>query len=384
MITTQDALARFCEVANRAPFITVDTEFVRQNTYFAELCLIQIATPEPDGVAVAIDTRVKSLDLTPVIDLFNNPDILKVFHAARQDIEIFYHQFQCIPKPFFDTQIAAMVCNFGDQVGYDKLVEKLTGARIDKSSRFTDWKARPLSQEQLSYAIADVTHLRDVYLKLQEMLEKNGRAEWVLEEEATLTNPDTYEIVPEDAWLKIKTRSHSPKFLAYVQALATFREHYALENNIPKTRVLKDDAILEIAAQKPKNEEQIRRLRFLQRDGRKKEIVLGLLETCQSVEALDPSDYPKLTPQKEAKKAPESLVDLLKILLKTITEREGVAPKLVASSHDLEAFALTPDETSLLGHGWRYDVFGKTATRLINGEVALSADGKYVEIVELK
>ena len=275
-ITTTDGLQAFCDKAASAPYVTVDTEFLRERTYYSKLCLVQLAVPgKAEDDAVLVDPLAKGLSLEPLYDLFRNTDVVKVFHAARQDIEIFCVEGEVIPTPLFDTQVAAMVAGFGEQVGYETLVRKIAKAQLDKSSRFTDWSRRPLTEAQQAYALADVTHLRVIYEFLAGELEKSGRRPWVEEEISILTDPSTYRIEPEDAWQRVKTRTNSGKFLAIVRELAKFRETYAQTKNIPRNRVVKDDALLELASTKPKSLKDLGRSRLLLRDARKGEIAEG-------------------------------------------------------------------------------------------------------------
>src|SRR6056300_1648084 len=269
-ITTTQELSEFCQQASQGDYVTVDTEFLRERTYYSKLCLIQLALSGKDVKdAVLVDPLADGLSLQPLYELFENENVVKVFHAARQDLEIFYVDAKVIPKPLFDTQVAAMVCGFGDQVGYETLVRKIAKQSLDKSSRFTDWSRRPLSDAQKSYALADVTHLRKIYEYLAAQLQKQGRAKWVAEELRILTNPETYISRPEDAWQRVKTRTQSAKFLAIVRELARFREAYAQERNIPRSRVFKDDALVELASTKPQSVADLNKSRLLLREARK-------------------------------------------------------------------------------------------------------------------
>ncbi|MEO0387927.1 MAG: ribonuclease D, partial [Pseudomonadota bacterium] len=278
-LTTTEALAQFCDEASRQPFVTVDTEFLRERTYYAQLCLVQLALPgEDDAGAVLVDTLAPDLSLAPLFALFRNTDVLKVFHAARQDLEIFFVEDGQIPSPLFDTQIAAMVCGYGEQVGYETLVRSICKTGLDKSSRFTDWSRRPLSDKQMRYALADVTHLRRIYLHLAEELERSGRAAWVSEEMAILTNPETYSVRPEEAWKRIKTRTPAPRFLAIVQRLAAYREREAQRRNLPRGRIFKDDVITEIAATRPQTLDDLGKSRLLTRDCRKGPVAEAILD----------------------------------------------------------------------------------------------------------
>ena len=383
IITTTDDLAAFCAAAAAHPFVTVDTEFLRERTYYAQLCLVQLAFPGTgDENAALIDPLADGLSLDPLYDLFRNESVVKVFHAARQDLEIFCVDAGVIPKPLFDSQVAAMVCGFGDQVSYEALVRKITKRSMDKSSRFTDWSRRPLSQDQQTYAMADVTHLRDVYLFLSQKLARTGRAAWVEEELAILTDPQTYITDPATAWRRVKTRNTAPRFMAQVMALAKFREGYAQGRNIPRSRVFKDDALLEIASLKPQSESDLGKSRLLLREARKGEIAAGILKAVAGALSLPREALPKPTPEGEKLQVNPALADLLRVLLKAKTDQHDVAPKLLANSADLDALAAGKRDVMAL-QGWRADVFGNDALRLCNGEVGLAVQGERVVLVAL-
>lgn len=384
IITTTEALATFCEAAKAAPYVTVDTEFLRERTYYARLCLVQLAIPPasgtkvPGGDAVLIDPLAENLSLAPLYDLFAHEGTVKVFHAARQDLEIFYLDSGAFPKPLFDTQVAAMVCGFGEQVGYETLVRKIAREGLDKTSRFTDWSRRPLSQAQADYALADVTHLRAIYEFLRDQLDKTGRAAWLEEEMAVLTEPATYVTRPEDAWQRVRTRTSSPRFLAVVRELAQFREAYAQARDIPRSRVFKDDALIELASTKPLNEEDLGRSRLLLREARRGDIAQGILTAVKA--AMETKDLPRIAPDEPGKPGNPALSDLLRVLLKAKSDAAGVAPKLIASSADLDAIASGARDLAALS-GWRAEVFGNDALRLARGEIALSAAGGAVRVV---
>lgn len=385
LITETDALARFCADAAAYPYITVDTEFLRERTYYAQLCLVQLARPgRGDEGAVLVDTLSDTLSLEPLYELFRNRNVVKVFHAARQDLEIFETESGTLPDPFFDTQVAAMVCGYGDQVGYETLVRQVARASIDKSSRFTDWSRRPLSQAQMTYALADVTHLRRIYEVLSRQLEETGRGHWVAEELAVLTDPATYRSDPAEAWSRIKTRSTSPRFLAALRELARFRETMARTKNVPRARILKDDALLELAANRPKTQEELAKSRLLLREARRGEIAEGLLAAIATAETLPASEVPQPGEPPMRKPGSEALADLLRVLLKARSESAGVAQRLIASSADLDALANgTPEDRIPALHGWRLEVFGADALRLKRGEIALAAEGNSVRVVPL-
>ena len=382
-ITTTEDLADFCAAAKTQPYVTIDTEFLRERTYWSKLCLIQMALPGKDGDAVLVDPiEGAEMSLEPLYDLFRHETTVKVFHAARQDLEIFFVEGNSFPKPLFDTQVAAMVCGFGEQVGYETLVKKIAKADLDKTSRFTDWSRRPLSTAQKDYALADVTHLRVIYEWLAAQLAKNDRGPWVEEELSILTQPATYTTTPEEAWLRIKTRTSSGRFLAVVKELARFRETYAQGNNVPRSRVMKDDALLELASTKPTSTEELGRSRLLMREGRKPEIADGILAAVKAGLAMKPEDMPKVDPGKEQLQVNGALADLLRVLLKAKSESLGVAPRLIASSADLDVIAAGGRDVEAL-KGWRMEAFGDDAVRLCNGEVALSAKGTEIRIVRL-
>lgn len=379
-ITTTEALARFCEAAKAEAYVTVDTEFLRERTYWSKLCLVQMALPGKDGQAVLVDPLAEGLSLEPMYDLFRHEGTVKVFHAARQDLEIFFVEAGVFPIPLFDTQIAAMVCGFGEQVGYETLVKKIARQSLDKTSRFTDWSRRPLSEAQLVYAQADVTHLRVIYEFLSRELQKTGRESWVEEEEAILLNPETYITRPHEAWMRVKTRTTSGRFMAIVRELAQFREAYAQARNIPRSRVYKDDVLLELASTRPTNLDELGASRLLLREARRGEIAEGILAAVRAGMAAKPEDFPKLEDGREQLQVSTALADLLRVLLKAKSEAAGVAPKLIASSAELDAIAAGQTNGPAM-QGWRREVFGEDALRLARGEIALSARGNAVRVV---
>ncbi|KMK67249.1 ribonuclease D [Puniceibacterium sp. IMCC21224] len=382
-ITTTTELADFCEQAAQAPYVTVDTEFLRERTYYSKLCLVQLALPgTDDSNAVLVDPLADGLSLDPLMTLFRNTDVVKVFHAARQDLEIFYVDYGVIPEPMFDTQVAAMVCGFGEQAGYETLVKRIVKAGVDKSSRFTDWSRRPLSDAQKSYALADVTHLRQIYEFLAHKLEETGRHRWVAEEIQLLTAPETYITRPEDAWLRVKTRTSSPRFLAIVRELARFRETYAQERNIPRSRVCKDDALVELASTKPATMEDLGRSRLLLREARRGDIAEGILAAVKAGQDCPKENLPETDTSREKMQVNPALADLLRVLLKAKTESSGVASKLIAPAADLDAIAAGLRDLPALT-GWRREVFGDDALRLCEGRIALAAKGKTVAVIEL-
>ncbi|TCL09576.1 ribonuclease D [Shimia isoporae] len=382
-LTTTDELAQFCTEAREHPYVTIDTEFLRERTYYSKLCLVQLAMPgDTDENAVLVDPLADEISLDPLFDLFRDTSVVKVFHAARQDLEIFFVEAGVFPDPLFDTQVAAMVCGFGEQVGYETLVRRIAKAGVDKSSRFTDWSRRPLSDAQKSYALADVTHLRKIYEFLAEQLEKTGRNHWVQEEIGILTNPDTYIIQPENAWKRVKTRTTSPKFLAIVRELAKFREAYAQDRNVPRNRVFKDDALVELASTKPRNSGDLGKSRLLLREARKGDIADGILKAIAAGVNCPSDEMPRVPRKDDKMQVNPALADLLRVLLKAKTETSGVAPKLIASAADLDALAAGQRDVAALS-GWRHEVFGEDALRLCNGEIGLAAKGAQVKIVSL-
>lgn len=382
-ITTTEDLAAFCAAAKTQPYVTIDTEFLRERTYWSKLCLIQMALPGKTGDAVLVDPILgDKMSMEPVYDLFRHKDTVKVFHAARQDLEIFFVEGQVFPEPLFDTQVAAMVCGFGEQVGYETLVKKIARENLDKTSRFTDWSRRPLTTAQAEYALADVTHLRVIYEWLSAQLDKNGRTKWVEEELSILTDPATYIVTPEEAWQRVKTRTTSGRFLGIVKELARFREEYAQKNNVPRSRVMKDDALLELASTRPTNMEELGRSRLLLREGRKPEIAEGILAAVKAGLEMKPEDMPKVEDTREQLQVNPALADLLRVLLKAKSESLGVAAKLIASASDLDAIAAGERDVEALT-GWRAEAFGDDALRLCRGEIALSAKGNEVRVVRL-
>ena len=382
-ITKSSELKDFCDRAANEKYITIDTEFLRERTYFSKLCLIQLATPGYDNEnAVIVDTLVNSLDLSPLYELFQNQNIVKVFHAARQDLEIFYLASGIFPYPLFDTQIAAMVCGFGDQVAYETLVRQLAKQTLDKSSRFTDWSRRPLTDAQKKYALADVTHLRVIYEILSEQLVKSGRLKWVDDELKNLVSPETYDVDPKNSWRRLKTKSNSRRFLGLVASLAEFRENFAQSKNIPRNRVIKDDALLELASNKPRNLDELSRSRLLLREARKGEIASGLLKAIEKGLEIPDSELPEKQLKPEKGQINNALADLLRVLLKSCSENTGVASKLIATAGDLDALAAGDRNIDAL-NGWRFEVFGQSALQLCDGKIGLSVKGVKVKTFQL-
>tara|TARA_B100001094_G_scaffold322004_1_gene370647 strand:+ start:915 stop:2072 length:1158 start_codon:yes stop_codon:yes gene_type:complete len=383
IINQEKELDKFCKEAENHTFVTIDTEFMRERTYYSKLCLIQIALPNdcPED-AVLVDPLSPGMNLKPLYRLFKNTSVVKVFHAARQDLEIFWHDAKIFPTPLFDTQVAAMVCGFGEQVGYETLVRQIIKKDVDKSSRFTDWSRRPLTEEQKIYAISDVTHLREIYSFLKDELERRGREAWVVEETQNLINPKIYDVVPIDAWRRIKIRSSSRVYLSYIRELAAFRELYAQSKNIPRNRVFKDDALLELASSKPTNLEALSKSRLILREARKGDIANGILEAIKTVAAMNPENFPKLPKSKEKLQVNPALADLLRVLLKAKSEESDVAQKMIATVSELDALAAGERDLPSLT-GWRLKVFGKDALRLCLGEVGLCLNGNKVQLFTL-
>ena len=382
-ITTTADLAAFCAAAKTHPYVTIDTEFLRERTFWSKLCLIQMALPGKDGEAVLVDPiEGADMSLEPIYDLFRHEATVKVFHAARQDLEIFFVEGNCFPVPLFDTQVAAMVCGFGEQVGYETLVKKIAKADLDKTSRFTDWSRRPLTQAQAEYAVADVTHLRVIYEFLAAQIAKTSRQSWVAEELDVLVDPETYTTRPEEAWLRIKTRTTSGRFLAVVKELARFRESYCQSHNIPRSRVMKDDALLELASTRPTNHEELGRSRLLLREGRKPDIADGIIAAIKAGMETKPEDLPRPDAVREQLQVNPALADLLRVLLKAKSEGLGVAARLIASSSDLDLIAAGQRDVTALS-GWRAEAFGEDALRLCRGEIALTAKGSEVRVVRV-
>ena len=377
LITDTKALTALCKALAHETFVTVDTEFMRETTYWPDLCLIQIAGAEVNGL---IDPMADGIDLKPFFALMNNEKVLKVFHAARQDVEIMVHLAGTVPHPIFDTQIAAMVCGFGDQVSYEAIVRKLAKAQIDKSSRFTDWSRRPLTEKQLTYALSDVTHLRTVYERLKLDLDANGREPWLAQEMAILMAIETYRTEPRDAWKRIKVRLKSKKQLAVLIAVAGWRELEAQEKNVPRSRVIKDDAVAEVATQMPQSKEALGQLRALPRGMATSRIGDGLLRAVKEGLARDPLTLPHTTwGREESSESVQAAAEILKLALKVVCEREGLAPKLVANTSDIEAVAESDDADVPLMHGWRREVFGNLALELKRGKAMIGfRDGRVV------
>jgi ribonuclease D len=377
LITDSAALAALCERLRRETFVTVDTEFMRERTYWPELCVVQLASD--DEVAV-VDAQAPGMDLAPLGALLADPAVMKVFHAARQDVEIFLLKFGAVPTPMYDTQVAAQVAGFGDQVSYDSLARALAGANIDKAHRFSDWSARPLSAPQIAYAAADVTHLRRIYTALTSKLEREGRTAWVAEEMAELANPAGYRQDPETAWERLRPRSHNRRFLGALRTLAAWREREAQRVNIPRQRLVKDETLLELAATLPASVAELSRARGISEGFAKGKSGTSLLAAIVEAKALPDSALPELPKERPGGAASPALVALLKVLLAAKSEEHHVAPRLLASSEELERLAAGEEDLPAL-HGWRRDVFGAAALDLKAGKVALGVEGKRVRLI---
>lgn len=367
LINTTDELASACSRLAAHPFVTVDTEFLRETTYYPKLCLVQMASPDE---AVMVDPLADGLDLAPLMALMTDQNVVKVFHAARQDLEIVWMLGKVLPTPLFDTQVAAMVCGYGDSVGYEQLVNDLAKARVDKSSRFTDWSRRPLSEAQLVYAESDVTHLRDVYLALQADLAASGRESWVAEEMAVLNSPATYEVKPENAWQRLKGRLRKPKELAVLMELAAWREREAQHRDVPRQRVLKDDALMDIVQRAPRSAEALGELRSVPNGFERSRAGGEVLAAVERALALDPHSLPRLE-RERGRPSNGAVLDLLKVLLKATADTERVAPKIIASTDDLEEIASDDAADVPALKGWRRELFGEKALALKNGSLSL-------------
>ena len=378
LTTTTGALDELCARLRRETFVTIDTEFMRERTYWPELCVVQLAGAEEVAI---VDAQAPGIELEPLRELLADPRVVKVFHAARQDNEIFVLRFGAVPTPLFDTQIAAMVAGFGDQVGYDSLVAALTGGHIDKAHRFSDWSARPLSAAQIAYAAADVTHLRFVYERLRARLQDEGRLEWVAEEMAALADPATYRPDPDTMWERLRPRTGNRRLLGVLRAIAAWREREAQRVNIPRQRLLKDESLLEIAATAPRTPDELARVRGVARGLAEGRTGASLLAAIEAARALPEEALPEAARGKEGPRPSPALVSLLKVLLAAQCEAHDVAPKLVATSDDIERLATedAPDIHAL--HGWRREVFGESALALKRGDLSLGVQGRRIKLL---
>jgi ribonuclease D len=380
-ITTTAELAVFCDKIKGQPFVAVDTEFMRETTYWPKLCLIQAAAPNAEAV---IDPLAEGMDLEPFLAILRDETILKVFHAARQDVEIF-NNLQAMPRPLFDTQVAGMAAGFGEQIAYDALVRQMLKIELDKSSRFTDWARRPLSDNQLTYALADVTHLAALYPMLHERLEREGRLAWVTDEMANLTDPALYDVEPENAWKRLRPRKHTSKYLAVYKAVAAWRERTAQSRDQPRGRILKDDAIDEVATQAPTDAEAMERLRSVPKGFAGSRFGPDLLDAIRQA-LKDPEAYAPVIERTRTQPSPAAgaVVELLKVLLKARAEEAGVASKLIATVSDLELIANDDEAKTPALTGWRLEAFGEDALKVKRGELALVLDGARVRVVEVR
>lgn len=378
VITTTTDLAAACQRLASHDYVTVDTEFLRESTFWPKLCVIQMAGPD---MAFIIDALADGLSLDPFFELMGNDAVTKVFHAARQDIEIVYHLGNLIPAPLFDTQVAAMVCGFGDSISYDQLIYKVTGARIDKSSRFTDWARRPLTNKQLEYALADVTHLRDAYQFLKANLAEQNRSHWVADEMKVLTSEGTYRTEPANAWQRLKLRVRKPVELAVMMEVAGWREQEAQTRDVPRNRVIKDDAIYEVAAQQPVTADALARLRTIPRGFERSRAAEEILKAVRRAQALPKDRLPRIPKGRPAPDGSAAAVDLLKVLLKLVSENHGVAAKVIATVDDLEKIAADDHADVAALQGWRRELFGEVALKLKRGEVALAFQGRQIVAV---
>lgn len=378
LIVTTAELAAVCERFARNPFVSVDTEFMRETTFWPKLCVVQMASPDE---AVVVDALAPEIDLQPLFHLMADERVAKVFHAARQDIEIFWNLAKLVPAPLFDTQVAAMVLGHGDSISYDQLVQRITGNQIDKSSRFTDWSRRPLSPAQVHYAVSDVTHLVTVYRKLKADLEEKGRTDWVRDEMKVLSSPETYRQEPELAWERLKSRVRKPKDLAVLIEVAAWREREAQARDLPRQRVLKDEAIAEIAMQQPKTPEALANMRFLSRGFERSKTGEAILAAVAAGLARDPKTLPRLQRPRSLSTGASATVELLKVLLRMSAERHGVAAKVLATTDDLERIAADDDADVPALKGWRREMFGEQALKLKRGELSLAVEnGRVVPI----
>ena len=369
LITTTLELKDFCQQLASQPFITVDLEFLRDHHYYAKLCLIQIGSQDRCAI---IDPLSSNICLEPFFDLMQNPQVTKVFHSARQDIEIIYNLCGKIPSPLFDTQIAAMVLGYGESISYENLVVHILHRHLDKTDRLSDWSKRPLSESQLNYALSDVTHLIDIYQHLAQKLDEKSRREWIAEEMEILSNPNTYEIKPEDAWMRIKHRSHNAHFLTLLRELAAWREHRSQTKNTPRQSYIKDDMLLNICAANPKTKEELRQIRNLKNDivsGKLGDEIIAVLNHCRNIPECDYVTPPKF---KEIADKSTALFELLKLLLKIISIQENIVARLIATDDDLHAFSAYKDQNNPILSGWRYQIFGRHALDLREGKTSIS------------
>jgi ribonuclease D len=382
IIQTQEQLNDLCARLSQCPYLAIDTEFLRDKTYFPRLCLLQMAGPGVD--AAALDPFIEGLDWTPVRDLMANEAVLKVFHAARQDLEIFYQLYDVLPTPIYDTQVAAMVCGFGDQVAYNALVRELTGHELEKNAQFTDWSRRPLSAKQIRYALDDVVYLRDVYEKLHNTLKSKGREGWVFEEMAVLNSPRTYQNPPEESWKRVKIRSDKPEVLVILRALAAWREEEAVRRDVPRSRILKDEVLADIAMYKARDMDSLLQIRSLPGDTAKGKIGQKILEIVNAAMNTPRETWPRIQRKEPFPKNAQGTLEMLKMLLRINASEEDVAAKIVADADDLERLAVenNPDIPAL--QGWRFEVFGRDAQAMKLGQIGLSLHQGRIKKTKLK
>ncbi|MCF6327638.1 MAG: ribonuclease D [Devosiaceae bacterium] len=380
LISGTEELKIFCQRAGKFDFITIDTEFHRETTYWPILCLVQVATSDE---AVLIDPMAKDIDLSPLLELLANEKIVKVFHAARQDIEIFVKMTGTVPSPVFDSQIAASVCGYGDSISYDKLVQAIVGAQVDKSSRFTDWAARPLTEKQMAYALADVTHLRDIYLELSKQLKKLNRVSWMQDEQQPLTSLSTYIMEPKDAWVRLKSKVNRPRDLAMLKELAALREQKAQESDRPRRRVLKDDALYELAIQRPKSQKDFDRFRAVPKGFGNSRLAQEIIALTKKVENIPDTELPPMPKRRMGPSPKGPIGDLLRVLVKAVAEREGVASRIIANSNDIDELVLSDNADIAAMSGWRFELFGKKALALKHGKLGLAASPEGIVEIEI-
>ncbi|QQG35961.1 MAG: ribonuclease D [Micavibrio aeruginosavorus] len=381
VIHTQAELEALCAELAQGPYFTIDTEFLRDKTYYPQLCLIQVASPE--GEPRAIDPLMDGIDLQPLFALLADEKTVKVFHAARQDLEIFYNLTGKVPHPIFDTQVAAMVCGFGESIGYYSLVADICGVHLDKGAQFTDWSRRPLSKKQLIYALDDVTYLRDIYEELTDKLNATGRATWLAQEMDILTSDETYLNRPEDSWERIKVRTDKPKVLAVLREVSAWREREAQNRDVPRQRIVKDEVLADMAVHPPETSEELGKIRGLSPDFARGRMGKALLEAVHKGLATPPKDCPRLERRPKFPSDMTPTLEMLKMLLRIQCAEHGVAPKLIANSDDLEAFVINPDGDLPVTKGWRGEIFGDAARRMMAGKIALCLKNKQISRIEL-
>ena len=380
IITSTSDLAAFCNSAKNFEFVTVDTEFLRETTYWPILCLVQMAT---DDEAVIVDPMVDGIDLSPMFELFQDTSVVKVFHAAKQDVEIFVKLSGAAPTPLFDTQVAAAVCGFGDSISYDNMVRQITGNQVDKSSRFTNWSHRPLTDKQLTYAIGDVTHLRECYTHIRNRVIEQNRESWVAAELDALMDASNYIVQPEDAWKRMKMKVNRPRDFAAMKKLAAWREAKAQRENVPRGRVMKDEAIYELSQQQPTSTKAFDRLRSFSKGFGRSSAAREIMDIIEDVKAIDKDDLPAIKRKPNGPSPKGAIGDLLRVLLKAVSEQEGVAPRIIASSDDIDSIVLDDDADVPALKGWRKDIFGEKALAIKHGKLGLAATRKGIVPIDV-